>query len=158
MLKNTQANKPSGTKEGFGHARFASKTRRGFKQGLPDLGTEAIIFLKLTPMQEQSETQLHTVRVAGTSEQKRWVSLGLYLMWRVWRKYRFSVIFTVLVASVLPNLRCSEAVFLKLTLIVVSNRTRSSLKIDYTTKNLFRPIGTAGNFHKAQFAFALHYV
>ena len=52
MLKNTQANKPSGTKEGFGHARFASKTRRGFKQGLPDLGTEAIIFLKLTPMQE----------------------------------------------------------------------------------------------------------
>ena len=28
-------------------------------------------------------------------------------MWRVWRKLRFSMIFTVLVASVLPNLRCS---------------------------------------------------
>ena len=34
-------------------------------------------------------------------------SLRLYLMWRVWRKFRFSMIFTVLVASVLPNLRCA---------------------------------------------------
>ena len=39
------------------------------------------------------------------SQQKRWVSLGLWLMRRVWQKVRFSMIFTVLVASVQPNLQ-----------------------------------------------------
>ncbi len=42
--------------------------------------------------QEPSETQLHTVRVSGASQPKRWVSLGFWSMWRVWRQLRFSMI------------------------------------------------------------------
>ena len=34
--------------------------------------------------QEHSETQLHTVRVAGTSQQKRWVSLSIRTITGVW--------------------------------------------------------------------------
>ena len=29
------------------------------------------------------------IPLASEKPQKRWVSLGLYLMWRIWRKFRF---------------------------------------------------------------------
>ena len=50
------------------------------------------------------------IALASEKPQKRWVSLGFCLMWRIWRKLRFSMIFTILVESVLPNLRRYEAV------------------------------------------------
>ena len=68
--------------------------------------------------QQRSETQLHTARGADTCPRKRWVSLGFWSMWRVWRKLCFSMIWTVLVASVQPNLQCHEQFFLKLTPMV----------------------------------------
>ena len=40
---------PSGLK-GIWVYKVCAQTRRGFKPNLPDLGTEAIIFLKFTPM------------------------------------------------------------------------------------------------------------
>ena len=56
-------------------------------------------------IQERSETQLYAVSPLETSKPKRWVSLGFWWMWRIWRQLRFSMIFRVLVASVQPNLR-----------------------------------------------------
>ena len=41
---------PTGLKSDLGYTKFVPKTRRGLKPRLPDLGTEAIIFLKFTPM------------------------------------------------------------------------------------------------------------
>ncbi|MCG9130587.1 hypothetical protein J5I95_02795 [Candidatus Poribacteria bacterium] len=43
-------------------------------------------------IQERSETQLYTISVGETSQPKRWVSLGLWWMWRIWRKLCFSMI------------------------------------------------------------------
>ena len=43
-------------------------------------------------IQERSETQLYTLSVREVSKQKRWVSLGLWWTWRIWRKLCFSMI------------------------------------------------------------------
>ena len=37
--------------------------------------------------QKHSETQLHAVSVTGVSQPKRWVSLGIWLIQRVWRDF-----------------------------------------------------------------------
>ena len=66
----------------------------------------------------------------------RWVSLRLWLMWRVWRKHRFSMTFTVLVESVLPNLRCAEAIFLKLTLMVRLETVPTTFGFDHQLDSL----------------------
>ncbi len=87
----------------------------GFRCALPigvNLGFPYSRRLGRTALRRMSvfQTQVKSNRLPDTRKNR--------VMWRVWRKHRFSMIFTVLVASVLPNLRCAEAVFLKLTLML----------------------------------------
>jgi len=56
-------------------------------------------------IQERSETQLYTVSTAEPSKPKRWVSLGFWWLECLWKQLCFSMIFTVWVVSVQPNLR-----------------------------------------------------
>ena len=55
---------------------------------------------------------------ASRKPQKRWVSLCLCWMQHVWRNRIFLWLFTDLIVSVLPNLRCYNQFLLKLTLMV----------------------------------------
>ena len=54
---------------------------------------------------------------AYTAKPRQFLSVhlivGFTIIWRIWRKFHFSMIFTILVASVLPNLRYQDAFFLK---------------------------------------------
>ncbi|MDE0681985.1 MAG: hypothetical protein OXI63_03625 [Candidatus Poribacteria bacterium] len=58
-------------------------------------------------IRERSETQLYAVRVSEPSRfPKRWVSLDLWWVWRIWRTLCFSLILGFRWHPFNPTLRC----------------------------------------------------